>query len=443
MLKKLAMILIVLVICAPSLYAQTSEESEETLQQTAEKPKLGFTMNFLIGLSGYENIDGDQVSFQRFSFFPEFSYGKWGLGLDFTFEFDGNWELRDLDDNEKADTWAEDFYQKIYYIRYGYKGEPVYGRIGAFSSYTLGHGLIMEGYGNTLFYPQVVQLGLNLDIDGSAFNFPYVGMESVVDDMLDWDIMGMRVYIRPLTGLPTPILNKLEVGATVVTDLNPKEKPTEPPKLNDASESVTEYGLDVELPLLERQDMSLIAYADWAKISGAGSGSFIGSTYTYRWFTLLTQLRFFGKQFVPNYFDPYYERDRSGIFTPLDKYSSLDDYIEFYVGYLIGTEMGIFNILNFYFSWSDGFNDPEGPRVQTGIGTAENAIKMIDASLMYDKKDIDSFEDFFSEEDSLLQLEIVYKVTKSAAIAFIYQRTYSAYSGDVTSRTLVETRFSF
>lgn len=437
MLKKLAVILIVLVVCAPSLYAQTSEESEDIPQETAEKPKLGFTMNFLIGLSSYENIYGEQVSFQKFSFFPEFSYGKWGLGLDFTFEFDGNWELRDLDDNGKADTWTEDYHQKIYYIRYGYKGDPVYGRIGAFSSYTLGHGLIMEGYSNTLFYPQVVQLGLNLDIDGSAFNFPYVGLESVVDDVLDWDIMGMRVYIRPLTGLHSPILSKLEVGATVVTDNDPQEIPTDAPDDNPASESVTEFGLDVELPLLERQDMSLIAYADWAKISGKGSGSFIGSTYTYGWFKALAQLRFFGKQFVPNYFDAYYERDRA------TKYASLDAYDEFYVGYLIGTEIGIFNILNFYFSWSDGFNDPEGPRVQTGIGTAENAIRMIDASLMYDKKDIDSLEDFFSEEDSLLQLEIVYKVTRGAAIAFIYQRTYSAYSGDVTGRTLVETRFSF
>ncbi|KPJ85123.1 MAG: hypothetical protein AMS17_14900 [Spirochaetes bacterium DG_61] len=100
MLKKLAVILIVLVVCAPSLYAQTSEESEDIPQETAEKPKLGFTMNFLIGLSSYENIYGEQVSFQKFSLFPEFSYGKWGLGLDFTFEFDGNWELRDLDDND-------------------------------------------------------------------------------------------------------------------------------------------------------------------------------------------------------------------------------------------------------------------------------------------------------------------------------------------------------
>ena len=67
-----------------------------------------------------------------------------------------------------------------------------------------------------------------------------------------------------------------------MTDLDPQEVPTDSPEDNSASESVTEFGIDVEAPLLERQDMSVIAYADWAKISGKGSGSFIGSTSRVR-----------------------------------------------------------------------------------------------------------------------------------------------------------------
>ena len=433
MFKKTGVVFFILFVFSAVVFAQTDEEVSK------EKPKLGFNMNFNIGLSSYEDIDGNQVAFQKFGLFPEFTYGKWGLGLDFTFEFDGDWQLRDLDKDGKADRWSTftDYLQKIFYIRYGYKGDPLYGRIGAFQSYTLGHGLIMDRYSNTIFYPQVIQLGLNLDVDGSVFNFPYIGIESVVDDILDWDIMGVRVYMRPLMNLSTPIINKLEVGATIVTDLDPQEDPTESPDDNPASESVTEFGLDVEVPLLERQDMNLIAYADWATISGKGSGSFIGSTYTYRWLKLLAQLRFFGKQFVMSYFDPYYERDRA------TKYIELDAYDQFYVGYLIGTELGILNILNFHFYWSDGFNDPEGPRIQTGIGTAEGAIPKIDAALMYDKKDINSFKDFFEKEDSLLQLEIGYKVTKGTAIVFIYQITYSPYTNEETSRTFIETRFSF
>ena len=434
MLKKSLIIMFFIILCSSVVLAQVEEESGQK-----EKPKFGFNMNFSLGLSSYEDINGDQIAFQKFGIFPEFTYGKWGLGLDLTLELDGDFQMRDLDNDGKPDRWSTftDYLYKIYYVRYGHKGDPLYGRIGAFDSYTLGHGLIMEGFSNTLYYPQVLQLGLNLDIDGRIFNFPLIGMESVVNDVLDWDIMGLRVYARPFMNTTTPLIKDLKLGGTVVKDIDTQEDPIEKPEPFSKSESVTEYGIDIELPLLERQNMNLIAYADWAKISGKGSGSFIGSTFTYQWFKALAQLRFFGKQFAPNYFDAYYEKDRSA------KYNSLDNYTEFYMGYFIGTELGLFNILNFFFYWSDGFNDPEGPRIQSGIGTAENAIPKIDASFTYDKKDVDDFRDLFSEEDSLMQLKVAYKISAITSLVFIHERTYSPYTGDVTDRTFIETQFSF
>jgi len=443
MIKKLLFAVFFLFISSTLLFAQTSQEGgEESTQGAGEKPKLGFNMNMGIGLSNYEDVNENQIAFQKFSFLPEFTYGKWGLGLNFTFEFDGDFHLRDLNDDGKADTWTTftDYLYKIYYVRYGHKGEPIYGRVGAFDSYTLGHGLLMEGLSNTLFYPQILQLGLNLDIDGRVFGFPYIGFESVVDDVLDWDIIGLRVYARPLTNLPTPIINELKVGASVVIDVDPQEIPLSdeygPPKDNPASDTVSTYGLDTELPIFDRGDMSLVTYADWAKIRGKGSGSIIGSTYQYNWLKLIAQLRFLGKEFVVSYFDPYYEMDRAV------KYGRLDTITDFYMGYLIGTDLSLFNFLSFYFWWDDGFNDEDGPRIRTGIITAENAIPKIEASATYDKKDIDDFGDFFSLSDSLFQLRVAYKVTKFVSIVFIQQRTYTP-SGKSTPLTLVETQFSF
>jgi len=415
--------------------------------ESKEKPSFGFNMDFNIGLSSYEDSNGQQVAFQKFSFFPEFSYGKWGLGLDLTFELDGDFKLRDLDNDGHADGWYtfSDYLYKIYYVRYGFKGDPLYARIGAFESYTLGHGLIMDGFSNVLFYPQIHHLGLNLDVDGSVFNFPIIGMESVVRDVLDWDIMGLRVYARPLTSLSMPIIKDLKVGATIVTDLDQQEinDPGDPnyknyhsPKDNPNSKSVTEFGLDTELPLLQREKMSLITYADWAKISGKGNGSLVGATFQYSWFKLIGQMRFFGKHFVMSYFDSYYEVDRA------TKYNSLDSYDQFYVGYLIGTDMSLFNLLTFSAYWSDGFNDNERPRIQVGIATVENAIPKFDISFNYDKKDISSFKDTFSSANSLLQLEVAYKVSQIASLVFIFQRTYTP-SGQESNQTLIETRFSF
>jgi hypothetical protein len=84
-----------------------------------------------------------------------------------------------------------------------------------------------------------------------------------------------------------------------------------------------------------------------------------------------------------------------------------------------------------------------GPRIQTGIGTAEGAFQKFDASFMYDKQDVDSFSDFFSEEDSLMRFTVGYMVSGSTKIVFIHERTYTPYSGSPTSRTMVETQISF
>jgi hypothetical protein len=436
MIKKsiLAFIMILLITVSAALADETGDQGE--------RPKFGFNMNFAIGLSSYEDIDGNQVAYQKFGIFPEFTYGKWGLGLDLTVELDGDFKLRDLDKDGRPDRWSTfwDYVTRIYYLRYGYKGDPLYGRIGAFSYYTLGHGMIMDGYSNTLFYPQIIQLGLNFDMDGELFDFPYIGIETVVDDVLDWDVIGLRVYSRPLSSLSTPIIKDLKVGGTIVTDRDPQENPAkrfERPVDNPHSDPVTEFGLDVELPLLQKQDLSIIAYTDWAMISGKGSGAWVGSTLTYKWASLLAQLRFFGKEFVPQYFDGLYELDRS------TKYNSLNAYDSFYIGYLIGTELLFFNIVDFYFFWSDAFGDPDGPGIETGIGLAEGALPKLEAGFMYEKQDIDSFADFFNSRDTLMQFIVGYQVSGAVKIVFIYERSYTPYTGTPTGRTMVETQISF
>ena len=419
------------------LYAQAED------QVPADKPKFDFTMNLTIGLSSYEDITQNQVAFQKLGIFPGFAYGRWGLGFDLSLEFDADFHLRDLDHDGRPDGWTtlHDYLTKIYYLQYGVKGDPLYGRIGTFNGYTLGHGLVMNNFSNTLFYPQIIQLGLNLDADGRLIGFPYVGFESLVDDVLDWDIIAARLYARPFLDAQNPIFKGFELGATIVTDGDTLELPTEVPEDNPASERVAEFGIDVEVPLLEKEGMSLVAYADWAKIVERGSGGFVGGAFTYQWLNLSGQIRFLGEEFVPAYFDSFYERDRGA--PPAVKYASLDAYTEFYMGYMIGTELSLFKVLKFSFQWEDGLHDVEGPRVLTGIQTAEGALPKFIASLVYEKKDIDGIDDFFSEGDSLLRLTAGYKISPVTKILFVYERTYSPYTRDPADRAFVDTQFSF
>jgi hypothetical protein len=415
------------------LRAQTAD------QVPADKPKFGFTMNLTLGLSSYEDIAQNQVAFQKLGIFPEFAYGRWGLGFDFSLEFDADFHLRDLDDDGRPDGWTtlHDYLTKIYYFQYGVKGDPLYGRIGTFNGYTLGHGLVMNDFSNTIFYPQIIQLGLNLDVDGRLIDFPYVGFESLVDDVLDWDILAARLYARPFLDAQNHIFKGFEVGATFVTDGDTLELPTEVPEDNPASERVAEFGIDVEVPLLVKEGMSLVAYADWAKIVERGSGGFVGGDFNYQWLNLSGQIRFLGEQFVPTYFDSFYEEDRAG------KYASLDAYTGFYMGYMIGTELSLFKVLKFSFQWEDGFDDVEGPRVLTGVRTADGALPKLAASLVYEKKDIDGIDDFFSEADCLLRLTAGYEISPVTKIHFVFERTFSPYTLGPADRTFVDTQFSF
>ena len=106
--------------------------------------------------------------------------------------------------------------------------------------------------------------------------------------------------------------------------------------------------------------------------------------------------------------------------------------------------------MEFHFFWSDGindkdeFDDPVGPRIETGIGTAEGAFQKFDASIMYDKKDIDSFSEFFEEGNSLMRFTVGYMVGGATKIVFIHERAYSPYPPySQTKRTMVETQISF
>lgn len=435
------MLLLFGVIGIPAVAAAQDRGSDSGLQEFV------FNMNLGVGLAGYEDAGGTHRAYQKFSFLPEISFGRFGAGLDLTFELDGDFRLRDLDGDGKADGWSSvsDYVYKIAYIRYGNPGEPLYVRAGKYDSYTLGHGLIMGDFSNTLFFPQVRQLGMNYRLDGRIFDFPYLGIEGVVDDLLDWDIIGTRLYAKPFAGLGDPVLEGLELGASIVTDLDSQEiyNPAHPdyadqgaPRDNPSSEPVTEIGIDIEVPVIVRQPTQLTAYADWALILNRGTGGLVGADFTYRWFTVTGQLRFLGPQFVATYFGPFYEAERA------QKPGVLDASDTFTLGYLVGTKMNLFDTVRFRFAFSDNAGGDIGPVISTGLFTVEGALGKLDAGIRYDKKDIQSFSDLTNGEDTFLELLLGYRISQAARIVLTYQRAYSP-AGEYRDRTFCETRFSF
>ena len=426
------------------LLAQNSDE----IQGKSEEKKLLFETGITFGLSSYEDIDGATEGYQRLGFYPGFSGGKWRFGFDFTLELDGNFNLRDLNNNGKADNWTTwyDWVYKLHYVEYGSAGDPVYGLIGEFDSYYMGHGMLVRDFNNNLFNPYLQQRGLLFEFDAGVVNFPYMGIETVVNDVLDWDVLGARLFVKPLAGMQRPLLSQFELGGTAITDLDPQQQYTSvdegPPGDNPASHTVTAFGFDAGLTLMHTEEADLMTYVDWGLISGRGQGISTGAEFRYSWLELLAEFRFLGKEYVPHYFDPFYWVERNG------KYNELENITDGYVGFLVGTDLNLWNYFNLYVYWEDGFADANDTRIQTGLILSDDVWKRIGFHITYDKKGIGSFDDFANLDNSLFEALFEYRVTDFASIVFIQRQSFIPYSSvtlssKTVSQSYIETRFLF
>ena len=156
-----------------------------------------------------------QEQFYRLSFRPEVPIGKWGVALDIELFIEGNGNIsgRGWEFGSGTETF-DSFLRKIYYVRYGRSDDPVFFKIGAIDRVTLGYGLIMSDYRNTLHYPGIKKTGLQFrlkEIGGSNF-----GVEGVLNNVQDFQEGGALLGVRAFG----QIGDKLELGLTYVTDLD-------------------------------------------------------------------------------------------------------------------------------------------------------------------------------------------------------------------------------
>lgn len=334
--------------------------------------------NYFNGGLGMTWIDGRPYT--TVSLTPEFTFGKFGLGLRLELLFDNQ-------DNFKFRTtgWedASAIARSIRYARYGQKGNPVYIRLGSLVAATIGHGFIMWQYSNEANYDNR-KFGAVLDLD-----FDYVGIETGVSDLGNIQLYGGRLYVRPLFSLKVPILSNLEFGGTAVTDRNPDGN-------KETDDDITEWGVDVGLPLVKSEVFKTVLYFDYAKFVDFGEGKVAGINVGFPNIAGVFDLdirferRWLGDQFMPSYFNTLYELERN-LPNGLDKKSRLAEMkaSKGVFGLLGGQVAGLFRLAGSY---------------QQQDGISHSGILHLEARLMdvipdvrfiayYDKTNIETFED--------------------------------------------------
>jgi hypothetical protein len=391
-------------------------------------PGGGFDFGMGLGIGVATFADG---TWQSLSLTPDLAFGKFGVGLDvkLNYRFTGGagneFEIRTED---WVPTSFQDFLNiylpKVRYVRWDEKGAPLYIKLGSIDDGTLGNGFIMGGYANTLFVPDDRHFGLAFDLDGALFNFPYLGLETFVGDLAEFDVMGARLFVRPLLWLGVPIIKDLQVGATYATDLKPGLYDDPPVALDP----VAVFGIDARLPILSSKILSLAVFGDAATIEGLSYGGMVGAGGRLLSFlTYGAQLRVLGPNFIPVYFDATYDLFRTAKYdiatTGTDTGTTIGWFATLGTSFL--NDMIVFNVaLDGPFEEATNPLDlTQYPHLRAVFLVADGLVKGLSFEASYDKKLITSWASLVDATEAVIQARLSYQI-QAAMLSFVYKLRY-------------------
>ena len=384
---------------------------------------------------------GKSEIYNTVSLQPEFGLGKFGLGLDLFVYFDSAGRVRGQDWNKTSD-----LVNKISYARWGRKGDPLYARFGGLSGATLGHGFIMGGYTNRLRYPDVRQVGGELD-----FDLGYGGVESILTDLHSASLFGGRAYLRPLHGTDLPLLRGLAFGLTGVVDKNPdSDKSTR-------NDSVGVYGVDAELPIFKNDLIQAKFYGDAAEmqlgsrytnagVQNKGKGYMAGFGGKVLFVDYRAEMRSVDANFVPNFFDSFYEIDRSTAGAlkadriPNSTYPRR-------IGPLAELGVNLFDLVRADVLYESLNYDPLGvyPRVIGELRTSPTLfLGKAQVAAQYERRRLNKFGDISRTHntDSILTTEISYLVNAGLRMTVVMKETYDEFGQPLrTTQMRADVRF--
>ncbi|MDP8242100.1 MAG: FecR family protein [Candidatus Celaenobacter antarcticus] len=464
----------------PEQQYQQQEKPEVELQSVDEpktetetdKPK-STRKSILPGSLGIGTVTIDGITYTRIRLMPEIPIWKFKLGLDFDILIDGDGGIRKKDwDNFNA------YLNKIMYLEFANRRDPLYFRLGAFPSVKFGHGLIMRDYTNMLDYPATKQLGAEIAVNTKTLG---LGFDVFCPNVDEHNIFAARVKGVPFAATGIPFLNNLEVGATGVTDLDQYSGirarkneffPDEwadydmedweniyhvihgdttgfsswyeanedslhqhhyPDNLDD-KEKVTIIGADYTLPLLDTKLFKLYHYGELAHILDYGTGVvFPGFGAKFLIFDATLDYRFFGEDFESNFFNYLYDNERATVSgdSLKSKSSTLND-INKSQGWRGELVSHLFNIIDLTVSYEDihGKDYDMGKSILGEVRLKETFIPGLDyAYARYSQTQVEKFTTWKSP-NAIIEAQIGYEITPVTLLVWDYKVYYVDLNGD-------------
>ncbi len=468
-------IFLFLILLPFTLFAQSTND-----KTTTEEVK-GFSMGGAVGTVTFDNITYSDIHLS-----PEISIWKFGIGLDFDLLIDqeGNIRKEDWDD-------SKDILTKIYMIRFAQRGDPFYARVGGFPNYTLSHGLIMNHYSNMLQFPQIRQIGVMVGVNTPMSG---LGFEVFTSNVQRNEILAGRVHMKPLTPTGMPLLKDLDVGVSAATDRNQygalddvsfdtdgdgiyddadidadndgeldaspyvlgkypiletiedqldSSFPNYDELLSSKKESVTEYGVDYELPIIQGDKFYLSHYGEAAQIQDFNMGFIFPGFYSkFMIFDMNVELRHFQDKYIPGYFDQLYDQQRASTYYTLVPPDSefygistkkdLIQYAKASTGWFASITSHIGDMVLLTISYQDMYNKSKtgGKSLWGNLRLNPKFIpKLQEASINYSQVNVDKIKQIRCN-NAILEGRLVYGLSSNTNLVGSYSERYNDVNND-------------
>ncbi len=412
---------------------EEEKKPEKAPVKKAKATKAGLGVNGSFGADVLIDEDGNKKVYYCISLLPELSIWKFGVGLDINIYFDEEGNLRDEDWNN-----FNDIIGKIWYVRYGNRGEPFFALIGGIKSYSLGHGFILSNYTNMLNYPAVRNKGLLVEA-----NLAKVGFESAISNIDSYPVIGGRFYYRPLLSTEIPLLKHFTLGLTGVMDQNPDRY--------DATrdDEIIFYGADCKMPLINIFPVKTFTYFDYAtykpgdtyNLDNHGKGTAIGvGGSVIEKIKFAIEYRKMDNNFIPGYFGTYYEVERHSKPLLISSYKR-----PFREGPFFMLGFDVLNKLKLRFTFEDYNIDPASRYPYLHGEVVVDPSLLLDRftlGISYDNKNVNSLKDIAELNGAILTVEIGYMIAPNIILAVTQKQTFDE-SGKPTKTMSMRTRFRF
>lgn len=480
------LLLFLLIFWSINLYAaDKNQPAPPSAPQDESESSEGF--DFSLGISaGAAVLDGQL--YNQIGIRPLFTIGKLGVALDLSLYMDSDGNIRKENWDEASDIW-----EKFYYIRWAKPGDPFYVKVGAIDDYRLGYGLVMNHYANTIEYPSVIRMGMELGLDEEGYGFQGM-VNNFGETFKGGGLLAGRFVGKFLLGI--------EVGFSVVADVNqykglkdsdgdgvpdkvddfPDNKrlsidtdgdgvpdtidpdrdgdgytdntqdPNRPNNqdpdsvilkespfnINNAkNKSVMAAAVDIGLPIFTAEYLQLVLYSQYAQFLNDDNGWGItapGVRAKFAFINAFAEYRIFGEHFIPEYFNTTYELERAvfkgdEVYTKRRLLKSINEKLK---GYVIGADFNILDLMIFSAEYQNmAKNDIEFKTLRSSLFLNTNFIPKITTAGAYFYQNNTSFSDIFTRtEGTVLGYKFGYEIGGGASLVLDFRQTFRDLNGD-------------